>query len=567
MGVLLIGFLGSLIITGITYNQPGNRTQNVLEILGIDSLGFQSQVFIIGLVATLLLSLKTFLSLYMGRKVLFFLASRGAQLSSHLMSALFAKKFLYISKRTQQETIYCLTTGVTTITFGILSTVSFLIADISLLVIMWAGLFVVDFQIAVATLMIFSVVAGILYLIMHKKVKKLGIEQANLNIKGSQLIGETLNSYRELYLSGLLGTNISRFRDSRVDLANVMAENTFLQNASKYSVELTVVLGTMALAGLQFATQSVSHAVATLSIFLAASTRIAPGVLRIQQGFLTLKSSSGTAFPTLQLLHELGTSKEIQANHLLADGEKEFIPKVRIKNLTFSYPDAKKPTITDLSMEIKSSEVVAFVGPSGGGKSTLVDLILGIHEVEEGEVLVSGLKPEIAVKRWPGKIGFVPQEVKLSNTSLDANVALGVKRELIEVSNVQSALKSAHLESLLKELPGGLNQLMGDKGRRLSGGQLQRLGIARAFYLNPRILILDEATSSLDAETENSISQTIEELKREVTLIIIAHRLSTVRKADCVHYIDGGRLIASGTFEEVRAKVPDFDKQAKLMGL
>jgi ABC-type multidrug transport system fused ATPase/permease subunit len=193
--------------------------------------------------------------------------------------------------------------------------------------------------------------------------------------------------------------------------------------------------------------------------------------------------------------------------------------------------------------------------------------MLGIHEIEEGEVLVSGLEPELAVKRWPGKIGFVPQEVKLSNTYLDANVALGVKRESIDVPNVQSALKSAHLESLLRDLPEGLNQLMGDKGRKLSGGQLQRLGIARAFYLNPRILILDEATSSLDADTEHSISQTIEELKGELTLIIIAHRLSTVRKADCVHYIEGGRLLASGTFEEVRAKVPDFDKQAKLMGL
>jgi len=254
MGVLLIGFLGSLIITGITYNEPGTRTQTVLELLGIESLGFQSQVFVIGLTATLLLSLKTFLSLYLGKKVLYFLASRGAQLSSHLMRGLFSQKILFISQRTQQETIYCLTSGVTTITFGILSTISFLVADLSLLIIMWAGLFIVDFQIAIATLVIFSVVAGILYSTMHKKVKELGIQQANLNIKGSQIIGETINSYRELFLSGLLGTNVSRFQDSREDLANVMAENTYLQSASKYSVELTVVLGTMALAGIQFAT-------------------------------------------------------------------------------------------------------------------------------------------------------------------------------------------------------------------------------------------------------------------------------------------------------------------------
>jgi ABC-type multidrug transport system fused ATPase/permease subunit len=207
------------------------------------------------------------------------------------------------------------------------------------------------------------------------------------------------------------------------------------------------------------------------------------------------------------------------------------------------------------------------VGPSGAGKTTFVDLLLGILQPDSGKVLISGVTPIEAVTKYSGAVAYVPQNVYIANGSIKHNVTLGYSENQIDDKDVWDALKMAHLSDHVYNLPNGLDENVGENGNRLSGGQRQRLGIARAVFTKPKLLILDEATSALDGQSEAEISAAISELKGSTTLVVIAHRLSTVRDADTVLYFEQGRIKARGAFEEIRTLVPDFDNQAKLMGL
>jgi len=261
------------------------------------------------------------------------------------------------------------------------------------------------------------------------------------------------------------------------------------------------------------------------------------------------------------------------------------IPSIEFKNVSFSYPRPDQISLASLESAakeefIESGEVLknvtftvpagsftAIVGPSGAGKTTIVDTLLGVLTPDSGQVLVSGLKPLAASARWSGAISYLPQEVFISMGSVRENVCLGYPIEIASDERVLECLRLAHLEEFVLGLPHGLEARVGENGTQLSGGQRQRLGIARALFTNPKLIVLDESTSALDAETEAAVSEAIVSLKGEITIVMIAHRLSTVRKADQVYYLSDGKLLASGTFDEVRNAVPNFNEQAILMGL
>jgi ABC-type multidrug transport system fused ATPase/permease subunit len=220
-----------------------------------------------------------------------------------------------------------------------------------------------------------------------------------------------------------------------------------------------------------------------------------------------------------------------------------------------------------VSISASAGKIIAIVGPSGAGKTTLVDVLLGVIEPDMGSIKVSRVTPLEAIAKWPGAISYVPQDVMVVNGSIRENVALGYPLEAASDELVNSALSIASLSDFVANLPEGLDSNLGERGGKISGGQRQRIGIARALFTKPKLLVLDEATSALDGDTEESISTDIQKLKGSTTVVLIAHRLSTVRDADLVLYMDKGEIVARGTFEEVRNSVPDFDRQAKLMGL
>jgi ABC-type bacteriocin/lantibiotic exporter with double-glycine peptidase domain len=244
-----------------------------------------------------------------------------------------------------------------------------------------------------------------------------------------------------------------------------------------------------------------------------------------------------------------------------------FASEISVEGASFRYPDRNEDAISKINLRIRDGAIVAVVGSTGSGKSTLIDIILGVLDPFEGTISISHESPSTAIKKWPGAISYVPQDITINSGSFLDNVCLGYPQDEIDLIHVHSILKTVKLDGFIESLPLGVNTQVGERGINLSGGQRQRLGIARALFTKPRLLVLDEATSSLDADTELAISDSIQELRGKTTVIMIAHRLSSVRGADVVVYIEGGKILASGTFDEVRRITPDFDRQAKLMGL
>jgi len=568
LGVLIVGLLGSLAVTGVANSTRGDRVGEVLSFLNIENETLQTQVSVLGLIAAATLIIKTLASLYFTRRTLYFLSRRSAFLSANLISRLLGQSLLKIQERSMQQTIYALTDGVSTITVGVIGTLVYLVSDLSLLVILSFGLFVVDTTIAFSTLFIFSLIGILLYKLMHVRVRLLGNRQAELSIESSEKLIEVLSSYRELVVRNRRYFYAKKFGEVRHELANIMAENTFRQNISKYVIEMTIVFGALLISAIQFSTETASRAVAVLAIFLAASTRIGPAVLRVQAGLLQIKSSIGTAAPTLELIESLGredfieiVKDDVQVDHV------GFNASISVNNVSFRFPGNQESTVHEVNLVINPGDVVAIVGPSGAGKTTLVDLILGVITPDSGEIFISGKPPLDAVRSWPGAVSYVPQDVVITNSTFRENVTMGYPDRDSYQSLIRNALLVSHLKDFVESLPLGDRTKVGDRGTAISGGQRQRLGIARAMFTMPALLILDEATSALDGETEANISDSIQEMKGKVTVVMIAHRLSTIRNVDKVIYMESGKIKEVGTFTEVRDKVPDFDRQAKLMGL
>jgi ABC-type multidrug transport system fused ATPase/permease subunit len=213
-----------------------------------------------------------------------------------------------------------------------------------------------------------------------------------------------------------------------------------------------------------------------------------------------------------------------------------------------------------VSLTVKRGEAVGLVGPSGSGKSTLVDVLLGLLDPVSGDILVDGVSAQKRLRWWQDQIGYVPQSIFLTDDTLRRNVAFGLPKDQIDNEAVKSAIRSAQLEDFVGSLPDGLDTIVGERGVRLSGGQRQRIGIARALYNNPDVLVLDEATSSLDTETEHGVMQAVQALQGEKTVIIVAHRLSTVEYCDRLYRLENARIVDEGTFSEVTSRTKDLPR-------
>ena len=567
LGVLLIGVIGSLSVTGIGSGKIGDRVSVVLELFRIDNLSFESQVVVVGLFAAASLLTKTLLTLILVKKTMFFMARRGASISSGLLVKYFTIPVSQLNQRSAQTSIYALTSGVNTIMLGLIGVSVALIADITLLIVMGAGLFLVDPITAISTALIFGLLAYFLYRSMHEKMRLIGEQQGTLVIESSQKIYEAISSYRELLVRDRRGFYAKQIGDLRYKLAEGNASIGFMSNLSKYILEITLVLSALLLAYYQFSTSTAFRAIATITIFIAASTRITPAILRLQQGILGMKNSLAQAKPTMSLIQELSGIVAVDPKvKAISRTHENFNPEVCVLNASFSY-EASRKVLKNVSFQANPGEFVAIVGGSGAGKTTLVDVILGALEAEEGDVSIAGVSSKSAYTRWPGAVSYVPQDSPVINGTIRENLGLGYPAHEIIDQYCWESLRTARLEDFVRSLPNQLDTQVGDRGTRLSGGQRQRLGIARALITRPKLLILDEATSSLDGVTEAEISDALRGLRGEITLIVIAHRLSTVVGADKIYFMGDGVVKGVGTFEELKANYPDFLIQAELMGL
>jgi ABC-type multidrug transport system fused ATPase/permease subunit len=560
LGVLMIGVIGALAISGIGSQQLGSGISSILSFLGLDNVSLQTQALYLSLFATALLVSKTIFSAVMTRKILFYLSRQSVGISGKLLARLLFQSLQSFHKKSIQENLFSITSGVSILTVGVIATFINIIADLSLLCIMLVGLMVVDAYIAISTIVFFLSVGYVLYRIMNVRAHEIGIEQTRLGISANQKIYEILGTFREALVRNRREYYAREISKQRLLMANNSAEIAFMPSISKYVIELAVILGLLLICAIQFISQDSVKAVSILSIFLVASLRIAPAVLRLQQNIMTLRTNSGSAASTLDLIDSLKNLPEVpEVNDEVIFNHSNFLPQIELENVSMTYSDSAKPTIDKVSFVIQAGESVAVVGNSGAGKTTLIDLILGIHDPDSGKVKISGIDPREAIARWPGAISYVPQDVMLIKGSIKENVALGFPVDNVSDDQIWECLKIAQMEDFVKELPNQILSHVGDRGVKLSGGQRQRIGIARAMFTNPMLLVLDEATSALDSETEINVARAFHKKRKQITTITIAHRPSTIKFSDRIIHLQEGSILSDGSYDQFKDLNPQFN--------
>jgi ATP-binding cassette subfamily C protein len=563
LSISIIGLIGALSVYGIQSKDASTSTKIFLSLFQIDNFSFQKQVAILGMLACSLFVFKTLFSFVLVRRTIKFMANKSAEISSRFVKNIFSLQISDLQKFSQQELLFTSTNGIEIILTKIIGGFVILLSDLMLLIVIFLGLFFVSPIISLSIFSVFLLVAIVLNKIMHNSANKLGKTETQLIIYNNQKFIELINTYREAFVRNSRQNYIKEFVQSRFALADVITGRTLMPQLSKYIIEITVVVGSLVVAGVQFATVDASTAISRLVFFFAAASRVAPAVLRIQQGSTSIKSSQGMVKKTLDIMKfaesksKIRTPSSSKINYEYID----FIPEIICSNLGYLHDSNNNFEIRNLSLSINPGEFLAIVGKSGAGKSTLVDLLLGIRAPHSGYVRISKIPPEEAIERWPGAISYIPQNVSIVNGSILENIALGQDLSEVALEHVWEALKVAQLEDFVKNLPQVLQTQIGDFGFNLSGGQKQRLGIARAVYTKPKILIMDESTSSLDNLTESAIASTIHELNGKTTVVMIAHRLSTIKNANRIVFLKNGLITSIGSYDELIRIEPDFKEQ------
>jgi ABC-type multidrug transport system fused ATPase/permease subunit len=315
-------------------------------------------------------------------------------------------------------------------------------------------------------------------------------------------------------------------------------------------------------------TQSQTNITSVLAIFSVAAIRLIPAISSCFNALNSINHSSYAVdiiFSDLQITNKSKPSQELNTNsshapsdssyyELNKDGYNrslEFKNKIELINVVYSYPNSSTPSVNSVSLSIERGQSIAFIGKSGAGKTTLVDILLGLIDINSGDILIDNKSIYSDVRTWQNLVGYIPQSIFLIDDTIQKNIAFGVHEKLIDNERLQKVIKLAQLEKLIEELPDHIHTKVGERGILLSGGQRQRIGIARALYHQREILVLDEATSALDNETEKLVNEAINSLHGKLTMIIIAHRLSTVKQCDTIYLLDKGCIVDSGSYEDV----------------
>lgn len=557
-----IGTLGANYVAGI--NLP-SWILSSLATLGLSNYSTQALLVYLSILTAVLFILKSILTSIGTLKLFKFIARRQSEISTSLVTSLASANFRWIRKQNLQQITYSVTDGVNAMTTGVIGNFILLVSDLSLLVFIVIVLIFIDPATALFTFMFF----GLVSIVLNKTIKgmsiRFGEQLSTSTIKGRSQLESLLKLYREISIASKQSFFVDEFRSTRQVSSNANGLALWLQQFPKFIFEISLVIGAGALVAYQVWVNDASNVIGVLFVFLAAAGRLIPALMRIHNSLLQISNYRYGANLTLDLISNLDdlTSKFRSTPRTV---EIDGAPHIYLNDITFSYDDSGKPVFENLSLKINSGEVTAIVGPSGAGKTTLIDLILGIYKPNEGDIYLSTqsqkVNPESIIN-----FAYVPQMPNLISGSLQENITLGLKQSEVNIEFLKHAVTSSGLDDLIKNLPNGLDTKIDSIGNRLSGGELQRISIARALYLDAKLIVLDEGTSSLDGNTEKFVTDYLFSLKGKVTIIIVAHRLSSIIMADNIYYLEEGEIKGSGKFNDLRESLPGFAEQVKNMSL
>ncbi|MBX3099093.1 MAG: ABC transporter ATP-binding protein [Salinibacterium sp.] len=566
LGIVLIGA-----IAGIGASQL-DTTGKPLTVFGI-TLPVLTQDTLLLLVLGVLgiFVIKAALAISLSRGITSLIASIESR-NADIIAEYLLRGSLDSAKQYSKAQLQWAITGSITYTFtGLINNVATLITEGSLLVLIAGAFFLVDPVAAVAVLVYFAFIVFIIQVVIGRSLKKAGLDSYYGTVETTNSISDTLDTFREISVLAKQQIFIESISTSRAKIARSGGTMTFLSGMPRYVIETALILGVVIFVGQLFLTGQLASGIVTVGVFLTGGVRIMSSLLPVQSAVASMKNNAEQASLAQKILVQAGapnvpaldrTRKPeiVHAEVLPAGGMAVSLDSVR-----FSYPGDEHDTIVGVTMEIVAGQHVAIIGPSGAGKTTLVDLVLGLVTPTEGTITIGGESPRDLREIAPGAVGYVPQKPGLVSGTIAQNIALGVRPEDVNYDRINEVVEAAYLTEFIASLPDGVHTSVGAQVDSLSGGQIQRLGVARALYPRPKLLVLDEATSGLDAGSEAFVSASLSKLGKDVTVIIIAHRLSTVQHSDVVHVVEAGQVTHSGKFSALRKSVPMVAEYVKLM--
>jgi ABC-type multidrug transport system fused ATPase/permease subunit len=427
-------------------------------------------------------------------------------------------------------------------------------------------LVIVEPVVAIVSAAVIAAIYGTVFFFLRKTLTRLGQTRYDANAEQFRVTAEMMGGIKDVKLAGLEKSYLRRYRAPARRLSRTAIHMQVIGETPRYVLE-TVAFGGMIgviLAMMVREGGDLTAALPVLGLFAVASIRMFPAIQQIYQSLSTLRGGR----PSLDALHRDITSLRITGQNLHDAHRVPPLPlreRLEVRDAWFNYPGTERSALRGFDLTIRANTTIGIVGGTGAGKTTAIDLILGLLSPERGEVLVDGIPVSRETLRgWQNNIGYVPQHIYLIDDSVAANIAFGIEPGKIDMEAVERAARLAELHGfVMEELPEGYQTHVGERGVRLSGGQRQRIGIARALYSNPDVLILDEATSALDNLTERAVMDAVRNLGHAKTIIMIAHRLSTVRRCDEIFLMEHGRVAASGAYEDLIEKNSTFREMAR----
>lgn len=413
-------------------------------------------------------------------------------------------------------------------------------------------LFTVEPLITVLVISLSGFGAGTFILLNKKKMKEYGEEEQERRSEMIKAVNQGLGGIKEARVLNREDEFIDKFRIEALKSTRLLAYLRFIQQIPRPVVETTAVVGMLMIAVLLvWQDRPMGAIIPILTLFAMATVRLMPSVQQLASMYTKLRYNIVSLEPIYNDLKELAAYNARFKADREKKGQLQLTHSIQIDNISYRYPDSEIQALRGISLNVPKGKAIAFVGASGAGKTTIVDLILGLLEPDKGEIRIDGANIQQNLSAWQKNIGYIPQSIYLADETLRSNIAFGIPSAEIDDQKVLKAVKLAQLETLIERLPEGLETIIGENGTRLSGGQRQRVGIARALYHEPEVLVMDEATSALDNITEKQITQAIESLKGERTLIMIAHRLTTVKNCDMLYFMEEGKIVEQGTYEDL----------------
>lgn len=489
-------------------------------------------------------------------------------LGRQLLDAFFVSPWTDRLGRNSTDLVRSTDVGVATTVSGVLIPFAMLSGEVFTFVAVMLVLVVAQPLMAVVTVVYFGIVGAFLYGWVLRKAVAAGTDNREYSARAVRLVSEMVASLKEITLRDKGGEVSNLVQGVRRRSSQARANMSFLGVVPRYVLEASLV-GGFALAATvgSLGGDGLDGALTSLALFGVAGFRIVPSITRFQ----SIMAQTAASIPFAEkVIAEIARGQRY-ARQRQAAGAGADLPadaqEMVFDAVSFRYPGSDRDAVHEVDVQIPFGSSIALVGASGSGKSTLVDMILGLLEPTAGEIRVDDQPLAGVLASWRSRVGYVPQEVSLFDASVAQNVALSWTEEGIDRDRVRRALERAQVLDIVEAREGGIDAPIGERGMNLSGGQRQRLGIARALYAEPMVLIMDEATSALDTGTEALVTQAIQELRGDVTVIVVAHRLATIRHSDAVCFMRDGEMVVSGTFAEVVAAEPDFAHQAALAGL